>query len=260
MRLVRQLLDAGATKHVNPARVTRYQGRTPIQAAAERGSQDLVDLLLGLGAEINAPPSPSGGRTALQAACFEGHVGMVHHLLARGADVNMAAAKHGGFTALQAACRVGERPIVKVLLGGGADVNAPGDARTGGSALHAAAEGGHAEIVRMLLASGADCNALVGRPGTWGQTAVQSAYVQGHGEVVEVLLNAGATGPVYGGRLLYGHVTARSWSEDEMKVPGEGGEMGTARTLAAVRPRAHNPDPTARRTLHHSERRVFGTG
>ncbi|KAJ4397884.1 hypothetical protein N0V93_002121 [Gnomoniopsis smithogilvyi] len=115
IRLVRQLLDAGATLLVNPAEVTRYQGRTPIQAAAESGSQAVVDLLLELGADINDPPSPSAGRTALQAACLEGYLDMAKHLLANGADVNAAAAKHGGFTALEAACRIGDKEMLTFL-------------------------------------------------------------------------------------------------------------------------------------------------
>lgn len=174
---------------------------------------------------------------------------MVKHLITKGADLNAAAAKHGGFTALQAACRAGDGEIVEILLAGGADVNAAGDMRTGGSALHAAAEGGHDEIVRMLLAAGADCNALVGRPCTRGQTAMQSAHAQGHTKIVDMLKESGATGPLNGGRKLYGHVAARSWSSDAMGVDGESDERGR-RCLSATRLRAPSPNPVARRTPH----------
>lgn len=248
IRLVQLLLDAGATNYVNPAGVTRYQGRTPIQAAAESGSQVLVDLLLDLGADINAPPSPSGGRTALQAACFGGHVNMVKHLLSKGANLSEAAAKHGGYTALEAACRVGEQEIVEILLAGGADVNAGGASRTGGSALHAAAEGGHVEIVRRLLERGADCNVLVGRPGTRGQTAMQSAYFLGHVDIARVLREAGALGPVNGGKRLYGHVHARAWSKDEMNI-GEHSDEARRLCLKAGQ-RAPSPNPLSRRTVY----------
>lgn len=243
------LLDAGATTYVDPAGVTRYQGRTPIQAAAESGNQTLVDMLLDLGADINAPPSPSGGRTALQAACFAGHVDMVKHLISKGADLSGAAAKHGGYTALEAACRVGEERIVELLLAGGADVHATGS-RTGGSALHAAAEGGHAEIVRKLLERGVDCNVLVGRAGTREQTALQSAYCLGHMDIVRVLREAGALGPVNGGKRLYGHVHARTWSKDDMNTCGQDDEARSLWSKASQR--APSPNPLSRRTVYTS--------
>lgn len=252
------LLDAGATVYVNPTRVTRYQGRTPIQAAAESGNQNLVDLLLDLGADINAPASPSGGRTALQAACFAGHVEMVKHLISKGAKLNGTAAKHGGFTALEAACRVGEKQIVEILLAGGADVNARGDSRTGGSALHAAAEGGHTEIIRRLLEQGADCNVLVGRAGTRGQTPMQSAYVLGHMNVVGILQQAGASGPVNGGKRLYRHVHARTWSPDEMSIRGQDDESG--KVLSKARQRAPSPSPLARTAYTSAEYSKLGSG
>lgn len=173
---------------------------------------------------------------------------MVKHLLTKGAALNAAAAKHGGFTALEAACRVGEGGIVEILLAYGADVNALGDMYTGGSALHAAAEGGHVGIVRRLLKGGADCNVLVGKAGSRrGQTAMQSAYALGQVEVVEALRDAGTTGPVNGGRRLYGHIVARSWSRDEMNIDGQGDEKGSSSVL---RQRAPSPNPLARRTNH----------
>ncbi|KAI1874397.1 hypothetical protein JX265_004605 [Neoarthrinium moseri] len=70
--LIRHLLNAGAI--VNPTDVTRYQGRTPIQAAAEGGHEAVVLLLSEKGADINAPVSASAGVTALQTACYQGYV------------------------------------------------------------------------------------------------------------------------------------------------------------------------------------------
>lgn len=160
--------------------------------------------------------------------------------------MNGTAAKHGGFTALEAACRVGEKQIVEILLAGGADVSVRGDLRAGGSALHAAAEGGHTEIVRRLLEQGADCNVLVGRAGARGQTAMQSAYILGHMDVVGILQEAGASGPVNGGKRLYGHVHARTWSPDEMSIRGQDDE--SRRLLSKARQRAPSPSPLARRT------------
>lgn len=84
--------------------VTRYNGRTALQAAAERGHVHLVRRLLQLSADVNAPPSPSAGFTALQAAAAGGYTTILGLLLEHGADINGAAAKYKGYTALQGAC------------------------------------------------------------------------------------------------------------------------------------------------------------
>lgn len=208
-----------------------------------------MDVLLDLGADINAPPSPFAGLTTLQAACLAGHVDLVRHLLAEHADVNAAAAKHGGMTALQAACRAGEHEVVETLLAAGAEMNIGGDVHGDGLALHAAAEGGHGGVVRMLLTAGADVNVLAGRAGLRGQTALQCVYLQGHADVVEILIESGATGPLIGGKRLFGHVAARSWSSDAMAIGGADDERG--RISSASRQRAPSPNPMARRTRYH---------
>lgn len=214
--IVRILLDAGATHLINRAKVTRYQGRTPIQAAAEGGHEAMVRLLLALGADINAPPSPCGGRTALQTASFGGHVEVVRLLISSGADVNARAARLSGYTALQGASQAGEAGVVDILLQSGADVDAPGplvSGYNGGTALHAAAAGGHVGIVRKLLAAGADPNS---KAGPRAQTPMQSAHLIGREDIVGVLVEAGAVGPRGGGKLLFGNLRKRSWSRGEM--------------------------------------------
>lgn len=214
--IVRILLDAGATHLINRAKVTRYQGRTPIQAAAEGGHEAMVRLLLDLDADVNAPPSPCGGRTALQVASFSGHVGVVRLLIANGADVNAPAARLSGYTALQGASQAGEAEVVGILLQSGADVDAPGPLASGyngGTALHAAAAGGHVDIVRRLLAAGADPNS---KAGPRSQTPMQSAHLIGRTDISDVLVEAGAVGPRGGGKLLFGNLRKRSWSRSEM--------------------------------------------
>lgn len=211
LRLIHLLLDAGAI--VNPERVTRYQGLTPIQAAAQSGNEEVVLLLLDLGANINAPASPSSGATALQAACFQGHVGLARLLVARGADVNGPPGKSNGYTALQGACLAGEEEMVRMLLDSGADVNAPGSPYHGGTALHAAVSRGNTRLINILLSANANPNSQAG----WHrQTPAQSAHLIGRQDIVAVLRSAGATGALTGGRILFDTHRIRTWAEDNI--------------------------------------------
>ncbi|KAL7896032.1 ankyrin repeat-containing domain protein [Trichoderma sp. SZMC 28014] len=177
--------------------VARYNGRTALQAASERGHCSIVKLLLERGAEVNAPPSPVAGRTALQAAAGSGFGAIVHLLLSLGAQANAPSARYNGITALQGACLQGNLEIVELLLRSGADVQASGGGYDGvGTALHAAAEKGHIEIVKKLIGAGADVNARSRRR---GQAPLQAAMAGGHDMVVEYLKDLGAVGRTGGG-------------------------------------------------------------
>ncbi|CAI0646697.1 unnamed protein product [Colletotrichum noveboracense] len=171
--------------------VTRYNGRTALQAAAERGHEHLVSRLLRLGADVNAPPSPTAGFTALQAAAGGGYMTILKLLLQHGADINGASAKYKGYTALQGACLGGHLEIVDLLIKEGANVHALGGVYGDGMALHAAAEKGHVDIIKRLLADGADVNACSFK-GRKVQTTLQSAAVGGHNQAIQVLRDHGA--------------------------------------------------------------------
>ncbi|KAH2002041.1 hypothetical protein KXV45_003538 [Aspergillus fumigatus] len=111
---------------------------------------EIVKLLLGTGADINAQGGENG--SALQAASHKGYQEIVKLLLGKGADVNAQGGRYG--TALQAASLEGHHEIVELLLGKGADVNTQGGEF--GNALQAASLEGHHEIVKLLLGKVAD--------------------------------------------------------------------------------------------------------
>ncbi|KAB8237280.1 uncharacterized protein BDW43DRAFT_203558 [Aspergillus alliaceus] len=94
------------------------------------------------------------GQSALQAAAEGGHVEVVEMLLAAKADVN-APATNGRQTALQAAAEGGYVEVVERLLAAKADVNAPGTSYGGRTALQAAVEGGHVGVAERLRHAGA---------------------------------------------------------------------------------------------------------
>lgn len=166
--VVDMLLEGGA--NVNGER----EGRRVLEIAAAEGHLEVVRLLLlKAKATINALSKHDGlERTALQAAVAGGHTNVVKLLLQAKANVNTAAGRVGR-TALREAVRCCDREMIHLLLVANADVNAPPAAIQGRTALQAAAEGGHKEVVELLLAARADVNAP---PSTiCGRTALQTA-------------------------------------------------------------------------------------
>lgn len=135
---------------------------TPLQAAADRGNEDLVRLFLERGANVNSPARGSLGATALQAICGWGPATEKEHrrkiticevLLSHGAEVNAAPEKLHGRTALQAAAARGDIELTAILLRHGAHVNAPPSKFNEHCALDWAALAGRLDVVKLLLES-----------------------------------------------------------------------------------------------------------
>lgn len=143
---VRFLWDNGAD--VN-ASTSRFLYPTALLAASAWGRQEIVQLLLDKGADVNVQGGDDG--TALQAASSHGHREIVQSLLDKGADVNAQGGRYG--TALQAASAWRRPGIVQLLLDNGANVNAQGGRH--GTALQAASTRGYREIVQLLRENGA---------------------------------------------------------------------------------------------------------
>jgi len=77
-----------------------------LMAAASRGHERVVEVLLQRGAEIDVQSSKSlEGVTALMAAASQGHERVVDLLIQRGADIDLQS--RVGYTALIVATRVG---------------------------------------------------------------------------------------------------------------------------------------------------------
>ena len=152
-----------------------------IHAASLGGHKDIMQLLLGKGADPNAQSGEYG--TALQAASYKGHPDVVQLLLESGADINAQGGYYG--TALQAASvsYEGYLDIVRFLLEKGADPNAKSG--TYGTALQEASYGGHKDIVQLLLEKGADVNA---QGGDYGRKPIITASFDGDINMVRLLL------------------------------------------------------------------------
>ncbi len=73
----------------------KAKGATALQAACFKGDRKMIDLLLGQGAEVNAPGSTLRGGTALHAAAERNNVELVRKLPAAGADLTARQAGAG---------------------------------------------------------------------------------------------------------------------------------------------------------------------
>ena len=114
--LARVLLDAGADVAAG-TRIGRY---TPLHLAAQAGTGEIVEMLLGDGADPGVRLDGAGAAAPLHFAAGSGSVPAVEALVAAGADVD-AAEEAWGQTPLIFAASRGRTEAVRALLAAGAD-------------------------------------------------------------------------------------------------------------------------------------------
>lgn len=160
-------------------------GLTPLLAAGEGGSVEIVEALLAAGASFT---TDDRGNTILHAAARQ-HGELVKHLLAKHAkDVQVDARNRSGMTPLMTAAFMGNADAAAVLLDAGADVNVAADGSGGATPLITAAIRGHAPTVKLLIARGAKLEAAT----TEGHTALITAALLGNTKAAGELVGAGA--------------------------------------------------------------------
>ncbi len=97
--------------------------------------------------------------TPLHWAARNGHQQVVELLLVDGAEVNVVS--RYGSTPLHLAAEYGREAVTRLLLAKGAQLDLKG--RYGSTPLHWAARNGHTTVVELLMAHKADVNAVNGR-------------------------------------------------------------------------------------------------
>ncbi|EDR02559.1 ectomycorrhiza-induced ankyrin-domain/NACHT-domain containing protein [Laccaria bicolor S238N-H82] len=161
-----------------------------LQAASDRGHEEITKLLIEKGADVNAHGGVHG--SALHAALYHGNEAIARLLIEKGADVNAQEREYG--TVLHAALHRGYEAIAKLLIEKGADVNAQDGEH--GTALHAASYTGHEAIAKLLTEKGADVNAQNG--GYYGN-ALHAALYKGYEAIAKLLIQKGANVNAQGG-------------------------------------------------------------
>lgn len=93
--------------------------RTPLQRAVEESgehAEEIIDIMLDAGADVNVPAYRYGGVTALQIASMAGKLGLARRLIKVGADMNAPRALVDGRTCLEGAAEHGRLDMVQFLL------------------------------------------------------------------------------------------------------------------------------------------------
>jgi ankyrin repeat protein len=144
---VRRLLQQGVD--VNGA---QGDGRTALHWVAERGYDQVAEVLLARGASV-AATTRIGNHTPLHVAATHGHAVVIRQLLQAGADVN--ARTTTGAAPLHFAAASGRAEAVTLLLDAAADIDAR-ETQWGQTPLMFAAGLGRADVVRALLERGAN--------------------------------------------------------------------------------------------------------
>lgn len=120
-------------------------GFNALVIVAREGNEDLIDILLELGVDINAKNVE--GETALIWAAIGGRLKTITHLLEKGASID--AVDNNGFSALHFAVSQQHQEAVKLLLEKGADARLV--SKTGVSGFGIAVSNGNIPIVTMFL-------------------------------------------------------------------------------------------------------------
>jgi len=137
---------------------TASDGSTALHWAVHRDALEVVDLLLGAGAN--------------PLAATNGNARIVERLLRGGADPNTALP--GGETVLMTAARTGDVAVLKALIEANANVNARESSRGQTALMWAAAENNVAAI-KVLVEAGADVKARTTSEGAAPATGARSS-------------------------------------------------------------------------------------
>lgn len=185
-------VDAGNVAMIEPLiKAGADATRIDIRGASRKRYLAALISVLRSGASANTASSyysPYGSGTALQLAAKHGHQEVVELLLASGANVNAPAGEHGG-TALQLAVAGEHMTVIKRLIDAGADINAPSSSRFTDTALQAATRTGNTAIFELLLATGAVVDTADCSYHSWNNTSLSIAAETNQPKLVARLLS-----------------------------------------------------------------------
>ena len=175
-------LDAGVDVNEESSK-----GLTPLHYAASAGHNDIVELLIERGANVNATDSGKGA-TPLDYAHWGDHEEVIETLNAHNAqrEHEKGGKGIGQSSLIHDAALDGDIDEVQRQLDAGVDPNLKSS--KGATPLFYAVYGGHLEIVELLITRGADVNAVYLN----GNSVLDQAHNYDDQEMVELLEAHGA--------------------------------------------------------------------
>jgi ankyrin repeat protein len=161
---------------------------TGLQTAIQYGRNDIVELLLRTGANVNGE---SGGldHSPLSEAIKRNDCRLAKQLLLAGAAVNGTDRNEIPTSVLPFAVECGYYPLIQDIISAGAEIDVPGRV-DGGTALFIAIEKRSKEVIKLLIDAGANLNAP--EAVLTGRTALLAASRNVDLQMVRYFLELGA--------------------------------------------------------------------
>ncbi|KAK4078254.1 uncharacterized protein Triagg1_3270 [Trichoderma aggressivum f. europaeum] len=186
--IAKRLLQSDSSKATSYAKAKAKDEATPLHIAAEHGPSEAIELLRGLGADVDA--LDDFGQTPLLISIYKKKWDIAELLIKAGAKVD--ADEREGYAPLLGAVAGGSDRIVQLLLKAKVDVDAVDE--DGYSPLHLAVSQHELNILQQLLKAGANIDA-VSEAGN--QTPLHIAVRNKHRDIVKILLEKGASTTLY---------------------------------------------------------------
>lgn len=209
--IIRRLLKAGCNPNniVILNTIPIVSNQTGLLAAIQTKSEDLVQLLIDHGADVNREPRFGVKLSPLQQAAKLGCLDIVRLLLKKGANPNARPAVRSGGTALQFAAMSGNWNIAAELLSHGADLQAAPSKLNGRWPLEGAAEHGRLEMIEFLWkASGG------GFDDKQCDRAMKLAESNGHFGCQDLITELSASKGAFTNFSPLGNLAANLWSDE----------------------------------------------
>lgn len=171
---VKLLIEAGASSNGAPVtKKTEIDQTTPLKAAAEGGSYEIVTYLFKKGADINHIDTE--GASILMKAIENSREQMAMLLIRLGADVHLR--DNSGWSCLMEAALMGFKEVVQLILTKNPDISIQSD--DGQNVLSTAVESGQSEIIKILIEYNPqfDINEKFGEGWTLLMIAAQNGYL-----------------------------------------------------------------------------------
>ncbi len=212
---------------------SQAMGETPLCRAARKGKIDIVNLLIELGAPVDA--RACNGATPLMFAAQAGQLEVIDQLCLSGADLEAVNPSIECASAMFFAAGAGQLDACKRLASRNANLTAKNG--QGDTCLILAASAGRTAVVNWLL----DQGVAIDEPNIFGNTALIRACIEGHLEVVQLLASRNA------------NLTVKDWFGDTcLKWAASQGRTAVVHWLLANGASPDDPDHSQHTPLYYA--------